>query len=87
VRLPGTGRDLPDDRKHDRFLGRLLHVDAPHRVAVHRGLVESGQRALGDHVLGAQQTLGLGDGHPYRRRTHRSGENPFELLVYWPHRW
>ena len=39
--------------------GWRLGVDGAHRVAVHRGVVEAGQRDVGDDLLGQQQALGV----------------------------
>ena len=58
-----TRDHLADDRQGqvDEFAVVVTHigtgvgdVDTAHRVAVDRGLVESGKGALGDHVFGAQ---------------------------------
>ena len=61
------------------------HVDAAHRVAVDRGLVEPGQRTFGDDLLGAHQSLRLGDGHPHRPGRHRGGSHPGLLLLHRTH--
>ena len=79
--LPRSGRDLADHRQQHRLGAGRLDVHAAYRVAVDGRLVEAGQRAFGDDLLGAQQALCLGDGHPYRRRTNCGGKRPAELLV------
>ena len=66
-------------------LADTQHVDAAHRVAVDRGLIETGQRPLGHHFLGAHQSLRLGDGDTYRPRSHRGGRYPGLLLLHRTH--
>ena len=60
---------------------RAHHVDAAHGVAIDGSLIESGQRALGDHLFGAHQALSFGNRHPHRPRRHRSCRNPGLLLL------
>ena len=80
------GRDLPDHRQRHRLgRGGAGEVDAAHRVAVDGRLVEPGQRALRDDLLGAPQPVRLGDRDPHRRGPHRGGQHPLELLVDRPH--
>src|SRR6202008_4407096 len=62
------------------------HVDAAHRVAVDRGLVESGHGPLGHPLLGAHQSLRLGDGDAYRPWRHRRGRYPGLLLFHRTHK-
>ncbi len=50
-------------------------------VSVDGGLVETGQRALGDDFLGAHQPLRFGDGYPDRPRRHRRGGYPSLLFL------
>ncbi len=70
-RLPGAGRDLPDHRHlHGLLVGRA-HVDAAHGETVHSRLVEARQCLFGDHLLGTEQSLRLGDRHPHGTGTHR----------------
>jgi hypothetical protein len=94
-RLPGlqaqrvtrARRDLADDRQHGgRLLGCAGQVDTADGVAVDRRLVEAGQRAARDHLLGAAQAVRLGDRHTHRCRTDRTGQDQGELLVDRPHR-
>ena len=86
-RMARPGRDLADDGQHHRrLLARPGEVDAAHRVAVDRRLVEPGQRAGGDHLLRAAQAVRLRDRHPHRCGTDRAGQDPGELLVDRPHR-
>jgi hypothetical protein len=75
-------RDLADDRQHGgRLLTRAGEVDAADGVAVDRRLVEAGQRAGRDHLLGAAQAVRLGDRHTHRCGTDRTGQDQGELLV------
>lgn len=82
TRLPRPRRDLAHHGKHGRLLGRVLNVDAAHRIAVHGRLIESGQCPLGDDLLRAQHPLRFGDRHTNRRGPHRGPENACELLVH-----
>ena len=89
-RLTRPRADLADDgqRQFDAFVvlvahvrARLGHVDAADGVTIYRGLVESGQWALGDHLFGAEQTLRLRDGDPYRPRRDCRGSHPGLLIL------
>ncbi|SKY41200.1 Uncharacterised protein [Mycobacteroides abscessus subsp. abscessus] len=61
------------------------NVDGPHGVAVDRGLVETGHWSLGDDLLGAHQTLRLGNCHPYRPRSHRRSGHQRQMIFDRPH--
>ena len=56
-------------------------VRGPHRVAVHRRVVEARQRRLGQHVLGAEQPLRVEQGQLDRLRHPQVGQHPPQLLV------
>ncbi len=73
------------ERPDDTHLTDPDHVDAAHRVAVDRGLIESGQRPFGHHFLGAHQSLRLGDGNTYGPRGYRGGRYPGLLLLHRTH--
>ena len=61
------------------------HIDGPHGVPVDGGLVKTGHRSLGDDLLGAHQSLRLGDGHPYRPRSHRRSGHQRQMIFDGPH--
>ena len=96
ARGPLTRLDQTHHRQADLAVGRRLfilvalvlrrpaeteHIDAAHRVAVDRSLIETRQRTLGDHLFGAHQALGFGDRHPNRARCHRSRGHSSLLLL------
>jgi hypothetical protein len=74
IRCAVPGRSVSSsvlgDRQHHRVccrrVGDVLGAD---RVSVHGGVVEHRQRQSGDHVVGQDQTLGLGQ----RNRDRRAG--------------
>ena len=56
-------------------------VDGAHGVAVHRGVVEAGQREVGADVLGQQQPLGVEQGQLDRVDRADAVEHDGEVLV------
>ena len=76
------GRDVPTTGRVTGVLGAgTSGVDGAHRVAVHRGVVESGQREVGTHVLGEQQALGVEQSQVDRIERADAVEHDREVLV------
>ena len=81
ARLRARG-DVADDGQRHRLLGAgVLRVDGAHRVPVHGRVVEAGQRHLGGHGLGEQQTLRIEQRQLDRLDRADSGEHRLEMLV------
>jgi hypothetical protein len=80
-RLTRPGGDLAHHRDGDRGgVGGPGHVDAAHRVAVDRGLVEDRQRTRRDDLLRAAQPLRVGDRDAHRGRTHRHVQDAGQVI-------
>ena len=77
-----AGRDVADDRQDDRLVrGGVLGVDGAHGVAVHRRVVEAGQRDLARDGLGEQQPLGIEQGQLDRVDRADAREHGLEMFV------